>query len=82
MKDQTDLARGWLTKARSDLVTITLVLEGPGPFDTACFHAQQAIEKTLKAFLAFHGRPIPRTHELGKFSACVWRSVLRQIWAD
>ena len=29
-----------------------------------CFHAQQAIEKTLKAFLAYHHREIPRTHDL------------------
>jgi len=64
MKDQSDLARGWLTKAGSDLFTITLILKGPGPYDTACFHAQQAVEKTLKAFLAFHDRPLPRTHDL------------------
>ncbi|HLN31943.1 MAG TPA: HEPN domain-containing protein [Gemmataceae bacterium] len=35
-----------------------------GPYDTACFHAQQAIEKTFKAFLAYHQKPIPRTHDL------------------
>jgi HEPN domain-containing protein len=64
MKDQTDLARGWLSKAKSDLGTISLLLEGPGPYDTACFHAQQAIEKALKALLAFHTHPIPRTHDL------------------
>ena len=64
MKDQTDLARGWLAKAKSDLGTITLLLEGPGPYDTACFHAQQAIEKALKAFLAFRALAIPRTHDL------------------
>ncbi|MCX6082191.1 MAG: HEPN domain-containing protein, partial [Chloroflexi bacterium] len=30
----------------------------------ACFHAQQAIEKALKALLAKSGQPIPRTHDL------------------
>jgi HEPN domain-containing protein len=64
MKNECDLARGWLAKAESDFVTARLVLDGPGPYDTACFHAQQAIEKLLKAFLAFHGQPIPRTHDL------------------
>ena len=64
MKDRYDLARAWLAKAKSDLATTTLVLEGPGPYDTACFHAQQATEKTLKAFLAYHGQPIPWTHDL------------------
>ncbi len=36
----------------------------PGPYDTACFHAQQAVEKYLKAILALAGSPIPRTHDL------------------
>jgi HEPN domain-containing protein len=31
---------------------------------TSCFHAQQVIEKSLKALLAFHGQPVPRTHDL------------------
>ncbi|MEW6107540.1 MAG: HEPN domain-containing protein, partial [Bacillota bacterium] len=35
-----------------------------GPYDTACFHCQQAAEKHLKAFLAYHERPIPHTHDL------------------
>ena len=64
MKDKHDLTRGWLAKAESDLVTARLVLDSLGPYDTVCFHAQQAIEKALKGFLAFHGLPIPRTHDL------------------
>jgi HEPN domain-containing protein len=35
-----------------------------GPTDTPCFHAQPAIEKALKAFLAAHQIPFPRTHDL------------------
>jgi HEPN domain-containing protein len=38
------------------------MLGGEGPFDTVCFHAQQAIEKALKAMLAYNTRPIPRSH--------------------
>ncbi len=34
------------------------------PWDIVCFHAQQAAEKALKGFLAFHGRTPPRTHDL------------------
>jgi HEPN domain-containing protein len=64
MKDKRDLARGWLTKAESDLVTARLMLDTSGPYDTACFHAQQAVEKVLKGFLAFHELAIPRTHDL------------------
>lgn len=35
-----------------------------GSFDAACFHAQQATEKCLKGFLAFHDIPFPFTHNL------------------
>lgn len=64
MKDKRDLALGWLEKARSDIYAAESILSGEGPFDTACFHTQQAIEKSLKSLLAFWGNPIPRTHDL------------------
>jgi len=64
MKDNRDLARGWLEKARSDLYAVERLLDGNGPYDAACFHAQQAIEKAMKALLAKIGQPIPRTHDL------------------
>lgn len=64
MKDNADLARAWLEKSDSDLNTARWITGGPGPFDTACFHAQQAAEKALKAFLAYNKGPIPRTHDL------------------
>ena len=59
MSGQVDLARGWLRKAGSDLATASLVVAGNGPYDTACYHAQQALEKSLKALLAFTGAGIP-----------------------
>ena len=64
MSDNTDLTRGWLLKAESNLTTCRRIVESPGPYDTACFHAQQAVEKYLKGLLAFAGLPIPRTHNL------------------
>jgi HEPN domain-containing protein len=64
MSDQTDLARGWLRKACSDLAAARRILSGEGPYDTACFHSQQATEKTFKALLTYRGQPIPRTHDL------------------
>jgi HEPN domain-containing protein len=33
-------------------------------YDAACFHAQQAVEKLLKAKLVVLGRGVPRTHDL------------------
>ena len=35
-----------------------------GPYDAACFHAQQAVEKYLKGFIELHGEVAPRTHDL------------------
>lgn len=64
MASQIDLARGWMQKADSDRVTIERLVQSQGPYDTACFHAQQAVEKYLKAVLAHAGVVIPRTHDL------------------
>jgi HEPN domain-containing protein len=64
MNGPGDLAQGWLLKADSDLATAQLVLSSDGPYDTACYHAQQAIEKCLKAILANKELRIPRTHNL------------------
>jgi len=64
MKYEADLVKGWLLKGDSDLVTAKRIAESDGPYDTACFHAQQAAEKYLKAVLAFAGKEIPRTHDL------------------
>jgi HEPN domain-containing protein len=71
MSDQTDLARGWLRKACSDLAAARRILSGEGPYDTACFHSQQATEKTFKALLAHRGQPIPRAHDLGRAGSLV-----------
>ena len=64
MPDKFELARGWFLKAESDLITARHMVESDGPFDTACFHAQQAAEKYLKGLLALQGEPFPRTHNL------------------
>lgn len=64
MPDKLDHARGLFRKGDSDLLTARTMLAGDGPYDTACFHAQQAAEKYLKALLAFTNGPIPRTHNL------------------
>ncbi len=63
MKEKADVVRGWLRKAASDVVTLEAAL-GAGALDGTCFHAQQAAEKYLKGFLAFHDRPFPYTHNL------------------
>jgi HEPN domain-containing protein len=75
----------WLRKADHDLLNIENNLAAKDiPWDTVCFHAQQVAEKILKAFLAFHGRDLSRTHDLVALLAqCVeHESHLRELEAD
>lgn len=65
MKSKADLVRGWLEKARRDLVTAQNGLTGSEPFtDVVSFHAQQAAEKYLNGYLVWHEIEFPRTHAL------------------
>lgn len=60
-----DNAAAWLAKADNDLLNIANNLRAEQvPWDTVCFHAQQAAEKALKAFLVHRGRLPARTHDL------------------
>ena len=56
----------WVEKAEHDLTNAehTLTLGDDCPVDTVCFHAQQCVEKYLKALLVFYGIVPPRTHNL------------------
>ena len=66
---ETDYA-AWIEKAEHDLLNIdnNLVAEQV-PWDMVCFHAQQAAEKLLKAFLLQRcSRPV-RTHDVAALLA-------------
>jgi HEPN domain-containing protein len=56
----------WVKKAENDLknASYTLQMEDECPTDTVCFHAQQVVEKYLKALLVFKGIPFPKTHDI------------------
>ncbi len=62
---RTEEARAWLGRARADLraAEVDLAAEPPLPEDAA-FHCQQAAEKALKGFLAWHDQPFRRTHSI------------------
>jgi len=54
-----------LRKAAQDEFVVEKLLSDPGsPDEMIGFHAQQAIEKTLKAVLASRSIPYRRTHDL------------------
>ena len=55
----------WIRKAENDLRTCeTMISVEPPVADTACFHAQQCVEKCLKAFLTAADRHVEKTHSL------------------
>jgi len=62
------IAGDWVRKAENDLMNAvhTLKLGARGPTDTVCFHAQQCIEKYLKALLVLRAIDFPKTHDLEK----------------
>ena len=58
----------WVAKAENDLKAgaYTLRLGKGCPTDTVCFHAQQVVEKYLKALLTAQGIPFPKTYNIRK----------------
>jgi HEPN domain-containing protein len=57
--------REWLQKASLDLRGARIDLEAEPPLlEDALFHCQQAVEKALKGYLAWHDTPFRKTHSL------------------
>jgi len=77
--------RQWLAKADNDLLNIQNNLASRDiPWDTMCFHAQQAAERTLKALIVHDGGTPNRTHDLVALLAACSAShpELRQLEND
>jgi len=75
------VVRGWVQKAENDLrnAVHTLKLGERCPADTVCFHAQQCVEKYLKAVLVFRGTETPRTHDIGALIGLLPRNLRPDI---
>lgn len=56
-------ALDWLARADEDLLISALLLPH-GLFNGVAWHAQQAVEKALKAALVHAGTPPPKLHDL------------------
>lgn len=55
----------WIEKAEGDWRTAQLLHRAAPPAcDAACYHAQQAAEKWIKAVLHDRGKVFPKTHDL------------------
>lgn len=61
------LAEGDLRNAENTLATLC----DDCPYETVCYHAQQCVEKYLKAVLVFRAIPIPRSHSIADLMNCI-----------
>lgn len=64
-----EVVREWLNKAEGDYLTATREADADPPnYDAVCFHAQQCIEKLIKALLIENKQVPPKTHDLPTLS--------------
>ena len=69
-----DFVQQWLDRAHKDLRAAAVLLkEASDDYESVGFHAQQAAEKFLKAYLVRHQIEFPKTHNI---------TVLRQLVAQ
>ena len=65
----------WFVLAEADIAVANWICRSsdatPELFGLACFHAQQAAEKSLKGLLAATDTSIPRTHDLMVLAAAL-----------
>ena len=61
-----EIVKQWILKAEHDLNVIEHEVKVSDPTtDMICFHAQQSVEKYLKAFLIANQINYPHTHNIG-----------------
>lgn len=74
MKENADLIRAWVKRAESDLAIVEMCVAAKRSLELACFHAQQAAEKYLKAYLAAADIEFPFIYNLEKLIllCCEW----------
>jgi len=58
----TAIVQGWLESSYTDLRSIKRLIDDDFLTNIVAFHAQQSVEKSFKALLAFHGKPVPKQH--------------------
>ncbi len=61
-----EVLRQWVQKAENDLLNAAQVLKLAKriPVDTVCYHAQQCVEKYVKALLINRDLDFPKTHNI------------------
>ncbi|RKU21498.1 DNA-binding protein [Candidatus Poribacteria bacterium] len=72
----------WVENAEEDYAVVQQLQQGQNPiYNAICFHAQQCVEKYLKAWLQEQNIPFPRTHDLKELLKLVVPSVpVWRVW--
>ena len=73
------ITRDWLLSAEMDLRSIERVLDDEFLAPVACFHAQQCVEKSLKAILEEKGVRYPKTHDILQLYGLVSKIVVLEL---
>ena len=76
-----ELAERWLSFAEEDLQVAQLSLNEE-IYNQACFHAQQCVEKLLKALIADVDEVPPKTHKLTDLLEIIPENVLPEYRKD
>ena len=65
--NEHDIVREWLQIAYDDYDNAKYLYDNksPKPLEIICYHCQQSVEKTLKAYICANGIPVLKTHETG-----------------
>ncbi len=65
-KDKKSYIKNWLFRANEDFSVMQALhdIDLDSYTSSVCFHAQQASEKFLKAYLAYKDFDFPRTHDI------------------
>ena len=67
-----DFVQQWLNRARKDLAACEVLLKGSlEDYENVGFHAQQAAEKFIKAFLVRHQIEFSKTHDIALLTQLV-----------
>lgn len=54
----------WLKAARDDLILLTNILNNENITHLIAFHSQQAVEKSIKAYLEYQNLEVPKIHKI------------------
>ena len=57
------LAIEWMKASYSDIIVLKKISDDDFITQMTSFHSQQSIEKSLKALLEFHSKPVPKKHD-------------------